>query len=49
MMSPWAKATLIFVGYLVFCYAFGISPAAIPEGILHGLQQMHQTSVNGGH
>lgn len=48
-MPGWVKITLILGGYLIACYAFGISPASIPEGIIHGLQQMHNSSVHGGH
>ena len=46
-MTGWTKALLILAGYLVVCYALGISPAAIPAGLLHGLEQMHQQAVNG--
>lgn len=48
-MPGYVKVILFGVGYLVFCYAFGISATAIPAGIWHGLQVMHAQSVSGGH
>lgn len=46
-MPGWVKATLIIVGILVVCYALNISPAGVLSGLIHGIQQMHQQSVNG--
>lgn len=46
-MPGWVKVVLILVAYLIACYALGISPSAIPAGLVHGLEQMHQQAVNG--
>jgi hypothetical protein len=46
-VSAWTKTILIVAGYLIVCYALGISPAAIPAALVHGLEQMHQSAVNG--
>jgi hypothetical protein len=49
-MSPgMVKFALWAVLILVVCYMFALSPVGIVSDVTHAVQQVHNSSTNGGH
>ena len=49
-MSPGMVKILMWTGIiLLVCYMFGVSPAGVIGNVTHAVQQVHNSSTNGGH
>lgn len=48
-MSPGMVKFLLWAGViLLVCYLFALSPIGIVHNVTHAVQQVHNSSVNGG-
>lgn len=49
-MSPGMVKVLLWAGIiLLVCYMFALSPVGIVNDVTHAVQQVHNSSNNGGH
>jgi hypothetical protein len=48
-MSPAMIKVVLWAGViLLVCYMFGLSPGGIVSNVTHAVQQVHNSSTNGG-